>query len=501
MTVALLLDMICAAAPDRIAVSDGEHRWTYRELDRRTRGAGETMTSNGTAKVAYLGSNSAVFALTAFGAARAGIPIVPLNYRLERGRIAQLIERLGKNVLVVASDTHVDWLSSLGANVVESQSWLHASDVGSPGSGLPEHSPDAVAALLFTSGTTAEPKAAILRSNNLLAYVLGTVELASASPTSCSVVSVPPYHIAGVANLLTNTYAGRRIRYLADFSASAWIRTIRDERATNAMVVPTMLARIVRELDETGGKLESLESLSYGGSSVPRHVIEETMRLLPHVQLVNAYGLTETSSTIAMLGPEDHRAAVTSPNAKVQRRLSSVGRLLPGVEAEIRDANGHALPVNVTGELWVRGAQVSGEYVGLRETRADGGWFRTRDLAELDDGGYLYLRGRADDVIIRGGENTSPAEIEEVLLEHPDIADVAVVGVPDAEWGERIVAAVVIHAGRELDLEEVRRFARNRLRSANTPDAFVVRSELPYSDTGKLLRRLVARDLSPSINS
>ena len=170
------------------------------------------------------------------------------------------------------------------------------------------------------------------------------------------------------------------------------------------------------------------------------------MRLLDGLDLVNAYGLTETSSTVAVLGPDDHRAAFASDDPAVRERLGSVGRVLPGVELSIRDPEGSPVPDGELGEIWVRGEQVSGEYLGV-EPAADDGWFNTRDSGRLDDEGYLFVHGRLDDVIVRGGENLSPGEIETVLVEHPAVESAAVVGIPDVEWGERVVAAVVLQPG------------------------------------------------------
>jgi acyl-CoA synthetase (AMP-forming)/AMP-acid ligase II len=302
--------------------------------------------------------------------------------------------------------------------------------------------------------------------------------------------------VAGLANLLTNLYLGRRIVYLPQFDAAAWVAAVRQEGITNAMVVPTMLARIceVLDADADGGGLPSLRALSYGGARTPATVLQRTMALLPEVDLTNAYGLTETSSTIAVLGPEDHRAARDGDPVALAR-LSSAGRVLPTVEVQVRGPLGQPLPAGEVGEIWVRGEQVSGEYAG-REAPLDAeGWFPTRDRGRLDDDGYLFVEGRSDDTIIRGGENIAPAEIEEVLLRHPDITQCAVVGVPDDEWGHRIAAVVVLRPGADLDASSVQAFARQSLRGSKTPEVVSFVDALPYTETGKLLRRVVLADL------
>jgi fatty-acyl-CoA synthase len=222
------------------------------------------------------------------------------------------------------------------------------------------------------------------------------------------------------------------------------------------------------------------------------------MHLLPDVDLTNAYGLTETSSTIAVLGPDDHRAA-RDGDPVATGRLSSAGRVLPTVEIEVRGGLGEALPAGETGEIWVRGEQVSGEYLG-KDSGLDEGWFATRDAGHLDSAGYLFVHGRLDDVIVRGGENLSPGEIEGVLVEHPAVAAAAVVGIPDTEWGEAVVAAVVLQPGQAADEEELRDFVRERLRSTKTPQRIEVRGELPFNETGKLLRRVLRDELAASFS-
>jgi acyl-CoA synthetase (AMP-forming)/AMP-acid ligase II len=257
-----------------------------------------------------------------------------------------------------------------------------------------------------------------------------------------------------------------------------------------------MLDRIVTVLEAQGHTLPSLHTLAYGGSKVGLPLVRRAMKLLPHVGFVNAYGLTETSSTIAVLGPEDHRAALGHPDPAVARRLGSVGRPVPGIEVQIRDADGAVVAPGERGELFVRGAQVSGRYTGIGSVLDAQGWFPTRDIAALDDAGYLFIAGRSDDTIIRGGENIAPAEVEDVLIEHPQVRDVAVVGIDDPQWGQAIVAVVVPASARQPDPEELRAHVRRHLRGSRTPDRVVFRDELPTNATGKLLRNEIRDSLA-----
>ncbi|MGH3966675.1 MAG: class I adenylate-forming enzyme family protein, partial [Mycobacterium sp.] len=310
-----------------------------------------------------------------------------------------------------------------------------------------------------------------------------------------ALICVPPYHIAGVSAVLSNLYAGRKMVYLPVFDAQEWVRLINAERVTTATVVPTMLDRIVTVLEQGGQELPSLRNLAYGGSKVGLPLVRRALELLPGVGFVNAYGLTETSSTIAVLTPDDHREAQSASDPAIGRRLGSVGQPVPGVEVQIRNEHGAVLPPGETGELFVRGDQVSGRYSGIGSVLDADGWFATRDIATLDEGGYLFIGGRSDDTIIRGGENIAPAELEDVLIEHAHVRDVAVVGVDDPRWGQAIVAVVVPVPGVDPDPEELREYVRASLRGSRTPDRVVFRDELPTNATGKVLRREIVESL------
>uniref|UniRef100_UPI0015F054DE ANL family adenylate-forming protein n=1 Tax=Pseudonocardia pini TaxID=2758030 RepID=UPI0015F054DE len=360
--------------------------------------------------------------------------------------------------------------------------------------------PDSAAVIIYTSGTTSAPKGVVLRHSNLVSYVLGTVEYAAAEAGDAALMSVPPYHIAAVSNALTNLYAGRRVIVLEAFSPRQWVELVRGQGVTNAMVVPTMLARIVDEpgLDRS---VPTLRSLAYGGAAMPRRVVERALAEWPHVDFVNAYGLTETSSTITVLGPDEHRQALTSADEVVRARLSSAGRAVPGIEIEVRADDGTPIGPGASGHIWVRGEQVSGEYAGKGSVVDPDGWFYTRDHGRLDAEGYLFIEGRVDDTIIRGAENIAPAEIEDVLLRHPDVADAVVVGVPDDEWGQRIEAVVVPRQGVDpegFDTEALRAEVRRTLRGSKTPDRIVCWAEIPRTPTGKLVRRDVVTGLVPT---
>ncbi|WP_022673819.1 class I adenylate-forming enzyme family protein [Novosphingopyxis baekryungensis] len=490
MNIALFLEMAAEAAPDRIALVCDGRSFSYAQLLAGARGAATMIAQSHAEHVALLdeASEAAVFAL--FGAALAGVPYVPLNYRLADADLAALLQRITPCLLVGdvarARSLHDDERNMLIARERFTGQAKEAPAIEESDAGL------GTAVQLFTSGTTGMPKAAILRHTNLTSYVIGTVDFGSAPEGSAGLVTVPPYHIAGIAALLTSIYSQRKIILLPAFTPEAWLDLVADQRVTNAFVVPTMLARIVDVMDKGHRPdMSSLKAISYGGGKMPLELISLALDLFPETGFTNAYGLTETSSTVALLSPEDHRAAKASNDPMVHARLASVGIPLPTIELEIRDEDGKLLGRDAVGEIYVRGEQVSGEYKEKSALTADG-WFPTRDAGYLDRDGYLFLSGRADDVIVRGGENLSPGEIEDVLLTHPAVTDACATGIPSHEWGETVGVALVLSDGNKApEQQEIQQLVRDRLRSSRVPEQILFVESLPYNEMGKLLRREV----------
>ena len=475
MTLLMLLEMIASAFGDRLAIGSLADGITYQQLLDRAAAGAAVVRARGAKHLAYIGPSDTAFPVAVFAAAWAGVPLIPLNYRLADDQLRALLAKHPDTLVIGDGPASID--------AVPIEDWDAATAVEGAADDVEPCITDSedIAVLLYTSGTTSEPKAVVLRHRHLSSYVITSVEFACADETDATLVSVPPYHVAGVANVLSNVYAARRLVYLPNFTPESWLQTVRDEAITNAMVVPTMLARVVDCLDAADGDANTptLRALAYGGARMPITVLERALLAFPDTDFVNAYGLTETSSTIAVLGPDDHRD---------KTKIGSVGQLVPGIEVDIRD-----------GEIFVRGEQVSGEYLGHGATVDGDGWFATRDRGWVDDDGYLFIEGRSDDTIIRGGENIAPAEIEDALLAHPAVQACAVVGLPDDEWGQRIAAAVVLRPSASADAEELREFARTKLRTSKTPDLIAFRDSLPHTETGKLLRRLVLEDLQNSL--
>jgi acyl-CoA synthetase (AMP-forming)/AMP-acid ligase II len=498
MNVSMLLDMAADGFGERIVVGTREAGLSAARLRELAAGGAALVADAEADAVLYLAVNGPAFSVALFAAARAGVPLVPVNYRLGAEQLDSLVANHPR-ALVVADHAQQAVVERAGLAARTPDGFLSAAAEAAPAVEEVFVDPDSAAVVIYTSGTTSAPKGVVLRHSNLVSYVLGTVEFAGAEETDAALMSVPPYHIAAVSNALTNLYAGRRVIALEAFDVRDWVETVRTQEITNAMVVPTMLARIIDEpgLDRS---VPSLRALAYGGAAMPRRVIEQALAEWPHVGFVNAYGLTETSSTITVLGPDEHREAHTATDDAVRARLSSAGRAVPGIELEVRGEDGSPVAPDTPGTIWVRGEQVSTEYAGKGSSLDGAGWFSTRDQGRVDTDGYLYIEGRVDDTIIRGAENIAPAEIEDVLLRHPDVADAAVVGVPDDEWGQRIEAVVVPRPGTDLGadaLAALREMVRATLRGSKTPERILAWPELPRTATGKLLRRDVLAELLP----
>src|SRR5438105_2560211 len=358
----MVLEMAADGMGDRIALGSRTDGATYAGLLDQARRVASVVAESGAGRLVSVARNSALLPALLFGSGLAGVPFVPVNYRLADEQRRAILARTAPGVTVVDDDAigrvaDVDGLTVLSPSALEAR--IAAATPAEAGFVDPEE----IAVLLYTSGTTGEPKAAVLRHRHLASYVISPVEVMGAGDDNAALVSVPPYHVAGMATILTSVYGGRRLVYLPQFDPERWVDTARDEGITHAFVVPTMLGRILDVVEARGEKLPSLIHLAYGGGRMPTPVLERALELLPAVGFVNAYGLTETASTIATLGPDDHRAAFGSDDPAARARLGSVGRPLPSLEVEIRDPDGRPLPPGERGGIFVRGQPGASGYL------------------------------------------------------------------------------------------------------------------------------------------
>jgi acyl-CoA synthetase (AMP-forming)/AMP-acid ligase II len=308
-------------------------------------------------------------------------------------------------------------------------------------------------------------------------------------------LTVPLYHVAGIQAMLAAIYGGRTLVMMRQFEVKEWMESIQQEKVTRAMLVPTMLKRVIDDPDFNKYNLSSLKVITYGAAPMPFEVIHKAIKAMPGVKFINAFGQTETASTITALGPEDHILEGTEEEKKkkLKRLSSSIGRPLADVEVKIVDEKGNSLPPNDVGEILARGPRIMTGYwrdeQKTSQVMTPDGWLRTGDMGWMDEEGYIYLAGRGDDMIIRGGENISPEEVEDVLHSHPKVEEAAVIAVPDPEWGQEPRAVVVLKEGEKTTPEEIMEFCRSRLSGFKRPRSVVFLDALPRNPMGKVLRK------------
>ncbi|MGM9957583.1 MAG: class I adenylate-forming enzyme family protein, partial [Peribacillus sp.] len=338
-------------------------------------------------------------------------------------------------------------------------------------------------------------KGVMITYGQLTTYVMGHSEAADGTDRGSTIISVPSYHVAGATSICNAIYTGRRLILLRQFDAGEWLHAVETEKATQAFLVPTMLSWVMGHPDFPSTDLSSLESLSYGAAPMPYPVIRRAIDLFPpSVNFANAFGMTETTSTVCVLNPDDHKLIGTAEEVdKKIRRLSSVGKPLPGVDIKILNDEGKPAEINKIGHVYVRTGRTMKGYWKRPDASSEtlvNGWVNTKDMGWIDEDGYLFLSGRSSDMIIRGGENISPAEIESVFFEHPEVADVAVIGIPSLEWGEEIMAVVIPNNPESPPTtEELILYCQNSLASFKRPTQITFATELPRTSTGKILKR------------
>ena len=463
--------------------------------------------------VAVLQTNSHRYVEAYYAAAHLGAVFLPVNYRAKLPELEYMLSTANTKVLIVG-DRYLDLVAPLRSKLpsvkhlismeTPHDGTLHLDELirnASPDFDPPEVEDEDTTILMYTSGTTALPKAVLLTFNDFTAYVTANVELADGTPRGTSLLCVPLYHIAGATNVMSNMFTGRKLVLLRQFDATEWLQTVAREQVTHAFLVPTMVKQLLDHPDFRNYDLTSLQNLSYGGAAMPFPVVRRAIEMFPKtVGFVNAFGQTETTSTLTVLGPDDHRLDGTAEEVEVRlRRLKSIGRPLPDVELKVVDDDGVELPLAQIGELWVRTPRVMkgyGSKEGTTSPLQQDGWLPTRDMGWIDEDGYIFLAGRKDDMIIRGGENIAPAEVEAVIYSHPGVDEAAVIGLPDVEWGQRVAAVIVPRPGTTLTVEEVSEFCRQRLASFKKPEIICFADSLPKNQMGKILKKDLRAQLS-----
>jgi acyl-CoA synthetase (AMP-forming)/AMP-acid ligase II len=495
-------------APDHEILVFGEHRLNYANLNElvgRLSSAFKTLGLKPRDVVAALDTNSDNYVAGYYAAAKAGLTWLPLNYRAKDAELEYMINTAGAKVLL-AGDRYLDLVSRVAPKLKTAKPVAWGEDKAA---GLPrladmveaaevdesevEVEDEDVSVLMYTSGTTSLPKGVMLRFRDFAAYVTANVEMADGSERGVSLVCVPFYHIAGTTAMMTNLWTGRRMVVMPQFDAKAWLQLVEREKVTHAFVVPTMMKQLLDEPSFARTDFSSLTNLAYGGSAMPIQTIRRAIEAFPKtVGFVNAYGQTETTSSLTVLGPDDHRIEGDAKTVELKlKRLNSIGRPLPDVEIAVRDDDGTVLTAaGQIGEILIRTPRIMKGYAGRDDdSRLPEGWRATGDLGWVDEDGYVFFAGRKDDMIIRGGENIAPAEIEAVLMSHPAIDEAAVIGVPSVEWGQTVKAFVVKRAGQSITTPQISEFCRTRLASFKRPEEIEFIEALPKNPLGKILRK------------
>jgi len=480
MNIGRAIDPAVSEVPERTALIVGDRRCSYRELEQWVRRVAAALAARGVgpgARVALVDNASMLSVATILAAARIGACSAQMNVLLTTDELSKLAAAVDAGIGVAGEPFRTNLAGALGAEAV-----LGGDEVA----GLDDDEADATdgvaiavadaddALVLFTSGTTGLPKPVAI-SHGVVAERLGfyAAPIDPDAPPVVDLMSAPIFHIGGTLGLLVSLRAGRTMVMLPRFTAGAWLEAVEQHRVSQTFIVPTMLQRILDHPDFPQRDLSSLQQLSYGAAAAPVALVARALGALPDVRFSNVFGQTESLGAYAALTAEDHRA---------RRKLGSAGRPLPGVELRIVDVATEAdCPSGAVGQVWVRAAQ--------NVTRD---WLRTGDLAFLDADGYLHPVGRMTDTINRGGEKFGPIEVEEVLRSHPAVRDAGVCGVPDPELGQRVAAVVVTVDGEDLDPDDLREFAAERLARYKLPERIVFAGDLPYSNLGKVSRQALA---------
>jgi len=500
--------MIAASVvPDRVATACNGDSRTFAQLQERVNRLANALQSLGVGKgdkVAVLGLNSIPYVETYYACAKLGTVFVPLNYRAKKDELSYMVNNAEAKVMFVG-ERYLDLTAAIRPQF-ETVRHFVCYDARPEGMTpyedlLALHEPEETftdvedtdaTIILYTSGTTARPKGVVLTYLAMSVYVTNTVEPANPESHDVTLLSVPVYHVAGATAILSSVWGGRTLVILPQFEPQAWLEAVQTHRVTHSFVVPTMLKRVMEHPDFDKYDLSSLRLIAYGAAPMPYEVVTKAIGVFK-CGLMNAYGQTESTSTLTFLGPEDHEIPEGPPDEREKKlqRLRSVGRAMDDVVVAIVDPQGELLPPGQEGEIVAQGARLMSGYLGLHDETDEamrGGWLHTGDIGWMDEDGYIYITGRTKDLIVRGGENIAPGEVEAVLEEHPAISEAAVIGVPDVEWGEEVKAVVVAEGGEKPSPEELTTFVKQRLASYKAPKYYAFTQELPRNYLGKVLK-------------
>ena len=506
----LISSSIC---PDREAIIFEGNRWSFSDLADRSNRLANALAVMGVGqgdKVGMLQVNCNECIEVYFATAKLGATYVPLNFRARAEELEFMINFSEASALFLGQ-RYVKMINSMREQIPGMKNLV---SVEGPAEGMldyesviAEADPEEVftdiddndtSILMFTAGTTGQPKGVMLTHDNLATYVLNNVSPADPDIEEKNILTVPLYHIAGMQAVLAAVYGGRTLVVQRQFDPSNWMTLVESESVTRAMMVPTMLKQLMEHEEFPERNLSSLQVITYGAAPMPVEVITKAIEVFPGTRFINAFGQTESASTITMLTPEDHVIEGSPGERAIKlKRLGSIGRALGDTEVKIFDEDGSEQPVDEVGEIVARGPRVMKGYWKAEEATNStirNGWLYTGDIGYMDEAGYIFLSGRAKDIIIRAGENISPEQVEATLHSHPAIDEAAVIGVPDPQWGETVRAIVALKAGAQASEADIIEHCRGQLASFKKPESVIFVDSLPRNPLGKVLKRVLREE-------
>jgi acyl-CoA synthetase (AMP-forming)/AMP-acid ligase II len=487
---------------ERTAVQVDGEKLTYAELERRSNKAAGLLQALGAKpgdRIGWLGKNSAAWYELMLGAAKARACLAPINTRLAVPEIAFILQDSGAGLFFVTAD----FFETARRVVSQIERPIRVIAVGGEADGFESYAAlretTTFAALepprleddvlqLYTSGTTGLPKGVRLNNVNYAAFLslLHRVEGFAYGPDDTVLVVMPLFHAAGANVSFAGLAAGARLIVVADFDPVEVLRLIETEKVAHAFLAPVMINALLQTPQSAATDFSSLKTVSYGSAPISEAVLKAATERFG-CGFIQFYGMTETCAAGTTLAPAAHSGEL----------LRSCGKPWDGVEVRIADEEGHSLPPREIGEIEIRGAIIMAGYWNRADATAEtirpDGWLRTGDAGYMDEEGFFFIHDRVKDMIVSGGENVYPAEVENAILGCPGVADVAVISVPDARWGEAVKAIVVPAPGEAPDPQAIIAWARQRIAGYKVPKSVDFASALPRNPSGKVLRRELRR--------
>lgn len=484
--------------PGTIALEEDGSAIGFAELDRRTRRIVAVLAAHGIGKgdrIAWLGKNARHYFELFYAAGRAGAVMVPVGWRLAAPEIAYILEDTGARLLFLGEgfgDLAARACAQLAdppaiLSTAAAEAAIGEADVADMADFDPGGPDDAVLQL-YTSGTTGNPKGAVLSNRNLFALRVPAQDAGQPwshfEPDEAILVCMPCAHIGGTGLGIMAVASGIRAIIQPEFDPEGVLDAL-GRGITRLFIVPAALQMVIQHPRAKATDFSGLRYVLYGAAPIPIDLLREAVRTMPGAGFLQCYGMTETTGTVSVLPPSDHCL-------EGNRRMRSAGRAVPGCELKVVDETGAELPRGTVGELVCRSPSNMVGYWNLAEATAASlkdGWMHTGDAAYMDEDGYVFIQDRIKDMIISGGENIYPAQVESAIYGHPAVAEVAVIGVPDDTWGEAVKACVTARPGMSVDESEIIAWTRERLAGFKVPKSVDVIALMPRNASGKILRR------------